>query len=491
MAVRLPWACRSVPWIRYVVALGLGLRLYHYLRDPSMWHDEAALVLNVLSKSFTELLGPLLFSEAAPPLFLWAEKLVVLTLGDGTYALRLVPFLASCASMILMVPVARRLLCPQAAPWALLLFACSGHLLWHACEAKPYAVDVLAATIVLAIYCSTENWSYGRRLLLYSALAPFLICLAYPGCFLCGGLLVAQLPTALRGGRLRDRVGYGFFTLVVLGAFALLLAGPVRAQRSPAILECWKGAFPSWDQPWTVPVWTVASSLEVARYCYEPIGQVLAVAAAAGAISLWRRARRPLLALLVLPIGLALVASCFGAYPYGGARVLVYAAPALALLTAEGVVPILIQSRDVQPAATIRPALVRACTVAILVVPLGKSLWRVVSPWPRADCAGAAAYVLNHRRPGEKVTATHWEYAYYFRHLGDSFGLLKEAPAAGDHFWLVATAGTRDDRLRTVWDLRPRGWRTVQQREFERTSVFLLSRKPEEGVAEALPRRED
>src|SRR5207237_8992991 len=87
-----------------VLALGLGLRVYHYARNPSMWHDEAALVLNVLSKGFDELLGPLLFTEAAPPLFLWLERAVALTLVDGTYALRLVPFLASCAALLLLVP---------------------------------------------------------------------------------------------------------------------------------------------------------------------------------------------------------------------------------------------------------------------------------------------------------------------------------------------------------------------------------------------------
>src|SRR5215471_14779449 len=66
------------------LAVGLGLRLYHYLRDPAMWHDEAALVLNVLDKSYAGLLGPLSFSEAAPPLFLWLEKALAGLLGDGT-----------------------------------------------------------------------------------------------------------------------------------------------------------------------------------------------------------------------------------------------------------------------------------------------------------------------------------------------------------------------------------------------------------------------
>src|SRR5688572_7392603 len=97
-------------WFAACLALGLGLRCYHYLRNPSVWHDEAALMLNVLDKGYAELLGPLQFSEAAPPLFLWLEKAVSLVLGDGTLALRLVPFLASCASLAGLAWVAKKAL---------------------------------------------------------------------------------------------------------------------------------------------------------------------------------------------------------------------------------------------------------------------------------------------------------------------------------------------------------------------------------------------
>src|SRR5262249_12900512 len=129
-----------------VAAIGIALRLFHYLRDPSVWHDEAALIVNVLNLDFTQLLGPLMWHEASPPLFLWLERAVVLVLGDSTYALRLVPLLASCLSVVLFTSTVRRLLTPVAAFWAALLFAASDRLLWHACEAKPYAVDVLLAT---------------------------------------------------------------------------------------------------------------------------------------------------------------------------------------------------------------------------------------------------------------------------------------------------------------------------------------------------------
>ena len=72
-----------------LLALGVALRGFHYFRDRAVWHDEAAVVVNVLSLGPGELLGPLRFHEAAPPLFLWLLKAVALTLGDSSLALRL------------------------------------------------------------------------------------------------------------------------------------------------------------------------------------------------------------------------------------------------------------------------------------------------------------------------------------------------------------------------------------------------------------------
>ena len=71
-------------WVQLFVLLGLALRGYHYAKCPSVWHDEAACVINVLRLSFADMLGPLLHAEAAPPLFLAIERVVVLAPGLGT-----------------------------------------------------------------------------------------------------------------------------------------------------------------------------------------------------------------------------------------------------------------------------------------------------------------------------------------------------------------------------------------------------------------------
>ena len=454
-----------------LLALGLTLRSYHYLRALSMWHDEAAVALNVLSKSYGQLLGPLTFHEAAPPLFLWLEKAVVATFGDGVYALRLPPFLASCASLLVLAWAARRLLDARAVPWAVFLFAVSEQLSWHACEAKPYALDVLAASILLAIYAAQAG-PLWRRLLLFALPAPLLIFFSYPACFLYGGVLAALAPAVFREKRLSGLAAYSLLAVTVAGSFLLLLLGPVHAQHDAEMASCWTNAFPDWQRPWTVPAWTLFSTLDIFRYCCKPLGQLLVPLTVLGAVVLWRRGQRALVVLLIVPILLALAASFAQRYPYGGARVLVYAAPALVLLIAAGTPVVwdwLQRFHRLAPAA-----------LALLFLPPLLAAGRaVIFSWPRADTAGAAAYVLAHRQTTDRVEGNDWTHQYYFRRLGSSFQPTAISDAPTGRCWIVYTEERPSaDRLPAALSHGPAGWVAVERREFDFTTVLLMERRP-------------
>jgi hypothetical protein len=324
--------------------------------------------------------------------------------------------------------------------------------------------------IVPALFCCTRSGPLGRQLCVYIFLAPAVIFLAYPGCFLCGGLLIALLPSVWCCRRLGPWLGYGLLCLVIAGTFALLLFGPIRAQRCAEMTSCWLDHFPPLDHPSKVPVWIVASSFEIGRYCCRPTGQVLLILVGVGAVLLWRRAQRAVVVLLTVPIALALLASFLGAYPYGGMRVMVYSAPALVLLMAEAV-PIALEWLSA------RCRLGAAALAAVLLAPLAHSAYHVVVPWERADCYGASAYVLAHRRPTDPVAGNHWEYLYYFRHLGSALKSFSAVPQdAGARLWLVTSGETVEHRMQLAKFLPPGDWQTLEQREFARTTVFLLRR---------------
>jgi hypothetical protein len=475
MMRRLALAGRWTWWTAALVVLGVVLRCHHYLRNPSIWGDEAAVILNALGKSFGELLGPLLYLQAGPPLFFWAEKASGLLLGDNPYVWRLVPFLASCGALCLLVPVARRVLRPEAVPWAVLLLACSDRLLWHSCEAKPYTLDVLTATVVLAVYCGTAAWPLGRRLTVWMLLAPLLIFLSYPGCFLCGGVIAALLPAVRRARRPGAWLGYGLLGLVMAVAFGLLFFGPIHAQQQHAtVLKAyWAHHFPRWHQPWTVPPWTLYSTLEVLRYCCEPTGGVLGAVAAVGAVALWRGGRRALVVLLTAPLGLALLAAWVKAYPYGHARLEIFAAPAVGVLIAAGLPPTWAWLRARRGAVALQAVLGTG-----LLAPAGLALYHAAVPWDRPDSRAAAAYIRAHRREPERVATCQWEFDYYFRDRPDLRLWVQQVPAATDQrLWVVSAEGNGPgNRLRGILQCFPGGWRVIDRREFEASTVVLLAR---------------
>ena len=141
-------------------------------------------------------------------------------------------------------------------------------------------------------------------------------------------------------------------------------------------------------------------------------------------------------------------------------------------------------SREVQPFVSFIMSILFG-VLALALLPLAWAVYRAVEPWSRADCAGAARYVLTHRQPGDVVAANHWEYAYYFRHLGAGFSLLEDTnPNLAGRLWLVTTAVAPRDRLEILHVFCRQGWKMLEQQEFKRTSVYLLSRSISRGSSE-------
>jgi hypothetical protein len=81
-----------------LMVVGVGLRVWQYLADTSMWFDELSVARNVSERSLGELLRqPLAYEQTAPLGFLAAVKLSTMLLGSSDLALRLFPFLCGIA----------------------------------------------------------------------------------------------------------------------------------------------------------------------------------------------------------------------------------------------------------------------------------------------------------------------------------------------------------------------------------------------------------
>src|SRR5437660_1163195 len=130
-----------IPWL--LVLCGAVLRLAQYLHHRSLWFDEALLALNLLNRSYSQLVKPLDYNQGAPVGFLFAERLAGIHLGFGEYALRFIPVMAALCALCLFYKVAQLLLPPRAAWIAIGLAAVCPHLIYYASELKQYSTDVL------------------------------------------------------------------------------------------------------------------------------------------------------------------------------------------------------------------------------------------------------------------------------------------------------------------------------------------------------------
>ncbi len=417
-----PLMRHAAVWIAIALVFALGVRAFHYLSNPPVWHDEAALIMNVIGKSYPEHFGKLFYSEAAPPLFMWLEKSVTVIAGDGSFALRFFPWLASCVLLVGMVTVCRRLLTPWSLLALTLMLGFSDRLLFHCCEAKPYTFDALLVFGLMALLVRLDRHVLKPRgvatvLFGLTCLTPLLIFFSFPACFLLGGVSLAFLADVWRARSVKTWLVYGLFLCVLCGSFLLLYLGPIHAQRSERLLNCWTLNFPNWDQPWWVPVSTIIKLTETSRYACEPIGGVLSVFAIIGATVLWRRGYRRLVVFLVVPTSLASFAWLLGHYPIGATRVMTFAAPAALLLIAAGLPAGLAQLGRLRPVGILVVA-------GLMAFVAGQAVYRMADPWFRNQVVGPNEYVLEHRQTGEPIVGSLWEHSYYFRHLGEDYRSL-------------------------------------------------------------------
>jgi arylsulfatase A-like enzyme len=340
--VRRVYASRGFLW--FLAAVGVGLRVSQYLRNRSLWLDEARIVLYIIGRSFGGLLEPLegipgTRVQSAPAAFLILQKLVVTAFGSSEYALRLLPLACGLVSLFVCVGVARRFLVPAAVPVAVLLFAVCEPLILYASEVKQYAGDVLATLLVLWVLPDAGRGTpslprtfglaaLGAALVFFSDAVVFVLA----GC----GLVAAQ--AAWRRG---DHVGLFRLTGVgaawcaaVAGAYGLTMR---HAMASGMLQHYWAHAFLPLPPASLDDIARVGEAL--VEFFAKPIGFVPpllgAILFVVGFVAMLRR--RPVdLACLLLPLGLVLAASGLRVYPFEG-RLLLFCVPLVVPVIAAGV----------------------------------------------------------------------------------------------------------------------------------------------------------
>jgi hypothetical protein len=446
-----------------LICIGATLRVYAYAANPSLWLDEASLAHNIISRSFAELLAPLDRQQVAPLGFLWLEKSAVSLFGTSEYALRLVPLLAGLAALPLFAHLARRLLSPVAALFALALFAVSIPLLYFAAETKQYSLDVTMALALFALALPARHRKQpgshhlhlsqrrAAALAVVGAAAPWL---SQPSVFALGGVgLYLMLPllrtTAPERWRAAPLLGAIFSLWAVSGAASIIRSlSLISAADREDLNRFWGDAFLPLSSGLVASArWVGSTTAEIFGWFFPPLVAALALALfVLGIIALARR-RDGTATLLLAPLGFALFASALRIYPLSY-RLVLFTAPSLLLATAAGAACLLEIARSLTRPDTSAPArqhsgrasgmfagvaasIVVSGLLALMVARSALALSEL--PFYREELRPVVHYLAEHRERGDAI------YVYYgaaraFEYYAPREGIPQSAYQMG-HCW--------------------------------------------------------
>jgi len=183
-----------------LLAVGCVLVLLQFFHDRSLWVDEAALGLNIISRDWLGLLRPLADDQVAPPLFLWMAKASSLLVG-GDLGLRLPSLLSYLLALWLFFHILEEMkFGVQAKLAALTLFVFNVRLGYHSNELKQYMTDVCVCLALAAVYLQRglSDFSKARSLALLGSIGIFL---STPSVLILSAVGLGTLWDGLKGER--------------------------------------------------------------------------------------------------------------------------------------------------------------------------------------------------------------------------------------------------------------------------------------------------
>ncbi len=334
-----------------VVGIGFLLPAVLYFARPSLLLDEVRLALNIGARSWIGLTRPLDYDQAAPLLFLWAEKLATMLGGVNEYTLRALPFAAAAVLPPLVWLVGRRLVGDGGAVMAAGITAVCPLVLQYARQVKPYTVDAVVGLVLLWLAIGWLEAPEEARRSRWMAVAGMVVpWISIPGVF----ALAAVLTTAVTvPPPRRPSTRLLLLLATVWGAsLALVYLWIYRpAADDPYMQQFWQASLLSIGEPgFFARLWQGIRELFWQTFVggttepgVAPLLDALATPGAAALLTVWLLgvsraapgAGRRRWALIFGPVVVALAASCVGKYPIA-ARTMLFAVPALAIGAAAG-----------------------------------------------------------------------------------------------------------------------------------------------------------
>ncbi|MEM9922884.1 MAG: glycosyltransferase family 39 protein, partial [Cyanobacteria bacterium P01_D01_bin.50] len=395
-----------------IISFGILVRLIQYLSNRSLWADEAVLALNIVNRSYLELLQPLDYDQGAPIGFLWIEKLAIQIFGNNEYALRLFPLVSGIVSILIFYTLAKRFLRLQAVPIALAFFVSLHYLVYYATELKQYSTDVFIALLSFLTVMQIATEKLNRiKIIVCSLLGALGIWFSHPAVFTLAGVGASVLAIDIVKKEGKSKI-FPSLVIYLTWSISFIIFYFVSVQSlndNNNLMTSWRDAFPSsfYDINWMFNA--------LGKFFYRPLGFVgitdgLAIFAfLVGCISLFRRQKEKLL-LLLSPLIATLFASFLQKYPFRS-RLVLFLTPFFILLIAEGI-NYLIQRRGFKK--TFIPGII--LLIALLFQPVTSASNLLIQPHQEEEITHVLDYVKSNQQPEDTIyiyQRGHYQFLYY------------------------------------------------------------------------------
>lgn len=368
------------------------------------------LALNLMERSYPELLQPLTLDQAAPPGFLYVQKFAMEALGNNEYALRLFPLIAGIISMVAFYQLGKWAVSAIALPIAIAFFAFLKFPLYYATEVKQYSSDVMITLLLclLLIPLRDQILPIGRSVLL-GLIGAVVIWFCHPAVFVLAGIEIANLITLPRERWktiIINRLPAYFLWIISFAALYFLITTNVMKNQS--LQSAWGGEYPStvFDLIWLID--------SFGRVFYRPLGfsspmdGIAMVTFIIGCVAFFKKDRIKLL-ILMSPVFVTLVATYLHKYPFRG-RLILFLAPFFIFVIAEGIAFLLIQLKQRKKVAIAGLVL----SSLLLIPPIVRAGGFIIRPETKEEIRPVIEYVRMHQQPGDALYVDAFNHFKYY-----------------------------------------------------------------------------
>lgn len=392
---------KSPNWLKILISgligIGIFLRLFHYIRSHSITVDEVYLLSNIIGRNYSGLLRPLSLNQGAPIGFLFIEKFLINTFGDGELVLRFFPFLCSILSILIFYKIALRYLEKTALSLAVGYFAISPYLLYYTGNFKQYSSDVLVGLLCFDLIDTIRSKNlHSLNILILGLLGSILLWFSFPAIFILAGVGTGLLISYLLQKDWGKTLSILIISLFWVLSFSLFYIVSLRYLLSNTSLSgYWKGGFLQFNLKHLINLFLKIFQIPLG---FHFLG-LAAFAFCLGCVYFLRKNKERFL-FLILPIIFTLLATFLHKYPFMDRQIL-FLLPIFSIFIFAGI-EILLSKRDFMLKIS------GGVLIALLVMhPLAESIKANLKPYLCNEIKPVLRYVYNHHREGDIL------YLYY------------------------------------------------------------------------------